>query len=173
MGFDVYGANPISRSGEYFRNSHGWWLGLWRYCLNLFPGIAGKVERWDTIDGDGLNAEDAMALSRLLEETLKDGTVREYQRGYAEYLAKLPDTKCSRCNGQGEVHDFVELTHPRQADEVPMDLLFPMKLPPLVQCSVCDGTGIESRRNETVPFSEENVERFAEFLRDCGGFAIW
>ena len=172
MGFDVIGTNPVSRSGEYFRNSIGWWLGLWRYCLNLFPDIAGKVQHWNTNDGDGLDAEDAMALSRLLEETLEDGTVRDYQRGFAEYLANIPDTNCYRCNGDGQVRGFVEWTHPAQADEIPMAQLFSTTLPPMVQCRVCDGTGIECRRKETVPFSEENVERFAEFLRDCGGFRI-
>jgi hypothetical protein len=67
----------------------------------------------------------------------------------------------------------VELTHPAQAYEIPMAQLFPTTLPPMVQCRVCEVTGIESRRNEKVPFSEENVERFAKFLRDCGGFCIW
>ena len=92
-------------------------LGLWRYCLNLFPDIAGKVQHWNTNDGDGLDAEDAMALSRLLEETLEDGTARDYQRGFAEYLANIPDTNCYRCNGDGQVRGFVELTHPAQADD--------------------------------------------------------
>ena len=92
-------------------------MGLWRYCLNLFPDIAGKVQHWNTNDGDGLDAEDAMALSRLLEETLEDGTARDYQRGFAEYLANIPDTNCYRCNGDGQVRGFVELTHPAQADD--------------------------------------------------------
>jgi len=130
MGFDVIGTNPVSRSGEYFRNSMGCWLGLWRYCLNLFPDIAGKVQHWNTNDGDGLDAEDAMALSRLLEETLEDGTARDYQRGFAEYLANIPDTACSRCNGNGQVRGFVEWTHPAQADEIPMAQLFPTTLGP-------------------------------------------
>ena len=30
-----------------------------------------------------------MALSRLLEETLKGSTARDYQRGFAEYLTKI------------------------------------------------------------------------------------
>ena len=30
-----------------------------------------------------------MVLSRLLEETLKGSTARDYQRGFAEYLAKI------------------------------------------------------------------------------------
>jgi hypothetical protein len=56
------------------------WLAAWPLALlpEPVPGIAGKVERWDTNEGDGLDAEDAMALSRLLKETLEDGTVREY-----------------------------------------------------------------------------------------------
>ena len=42
-----------------------------------------------------------MALSRLLEETLKGSTARDYQRGFAEYRANFPDTTGSRCNGDG------------------------------------------------------------------------
>ena len=114
-----------------------------------------------------------MALSRLLEETLKGSTARDYQRGFAEYRANIPDTACSRCNGDGQVRGFVELPHPAQADEIPKAQLFPTMLPPMVQCRACDGTGIKSRRKETVPFGEENVEQFAKFLRDCGGFRIW
>ena len=113
-----------------------------------------------------------MALSRLLEETLKGSTARDYQRGFAEYLANIPDTTGSRCNGDGQVRGFVELTHPAQAYEIPMAQLFPTTLPFMVQCRVCDGTGIKSGRKEAVPFSEENVERFAKFLRDCGDFRI-
>jgi hypothetical protein len=30
-----------------------------------------------------------MARSRLLEETLEDGTARDYQRGFAEYRANI------------------------------------------------------------------------------------
>ena len=114
-----------------------------------------------------------MALSRLLEETLKGSTARDYQRGFAEYRANIPDTNCYRCNGDGQIRGFVELPHPAQVDENPMAQPFPTTLPPTVQCRVCDGTGIESKQKETVPFSEENVERFAKFLRDCGGFCIW
>ena len=73
-----------------------------------------------------------MALSRLLEETLKGSTARDYQRGFAEYLANIPDTNCYRCNGDGQVRGFVELTHPAQAYESPKAQLFPTTLPPMV-----------------------------------------
>ena len=114
-----------------------------------------------------------MALSRLLEKTLKGSTARDYQRGFAEYLANIPETTGSRCNGDGQVRGLVELPNPAQAEGIPKAQPFPTTLPPMVQCRACDGTGIKSRRKETVPFSEENVERFAKFLRDCGGFCIW
>lgn len=73
-----------------------------------------------------------MALSRLLKETLKGSTARDYQRGFAEYRANIPDTTGSRCNGDGQVRGFVELTHPAQADEIPKAQPFPTTLPPMV-----------------------------------------
>jgi hypothetical protein len=44
---------------------------------------------------------------------------------------------------------------------------------PDLPCNGCHATGKVRPSECNYPFDVANVERFAEFLRDCGGFEIW
>jgi hypothetical protein len=63
MGMDVYGRNPTSKEGEYFRNNVWWWRPLAEYCMEVAPEIAARCEGWHYNDGDGLNGLDSGALA--------------------------------------------------------------------------------------------------------------
>jgi hypothetical protein len=39
-------------------------------------------------------------------------------------------------------------------------------------CNACDGVGTRESFAAGYPFSVENVQEFADFLSDCGGFQI-
>jgi hypothetical protein len=39
-------------------------------------------------------------------------------------------------------------------------------------CNGCDGVGTQEAWDLSYPFSVENVEEFARFLSECGGFSI-
>jgi hypothetical protein len=73
MGFDVYGTNPTSRSGEYFRNSYRWWLSIWRYCLNMFSR----------------SAESKPTFSELASKYLDRQDIRESTKSVRRWFLKL------------------------------------------------------------------------------------
>ena len=58
-----------------------------------------------TNDGDGLDAQQASALAKVLEHELESGRTSEYI-GLAKMLANIPegpDQPCYSCNGTGKV----------------------------------------------------------------------
>jgi hypothetical protein len=171
MGMDVYGVNPKSEKGSYFRNNVWWWRPLADYCIENHSDIAEKCELWHSNDGDGLDAESAYALAERLFDDLRNGKVAEHERTYNEWRASLPREACEYCNCTGIRNDKVGVENGMPEK----------KLKPEVQilvgrthgwCNGCDGVGTTESWMAGYPFSEENVKEFAEFLVDCGGFQI-
>lgn len=151
MGMDVNGKNPSSKTGEYFRNNVWWWHPLWSYCEIVAPELTAKVEHGHTNDGDGLNAEDSKTLAAILEQELKHGRTQEYESAHTAKLNALPDEECWLCKGTGTRGDMV-VDH---------------------GCNGCKGKGKVRPHSTHYPFSVENVQEFAAFLKDCGGFEIY
>jgi len=88
MGMDVYGNNPTSEKGEYFRNNVWWWRPLWQYCEDMAPDLCKGVSAQYN-DGDGLDDEKAKALSKILLETLSDGRCLIYEAQYNLEMSML------------------------------------------------------------------------------------
>ena len=40
------------------------------------------------------------------------------------------------------------------------------------ECATCKGTGLQPNWNKSYHINIENIQNFAEFLIDCGGFQI-
>ena len=60
MGFDIFGVNPTTEEGKYFRNTVWWWHPLAGYILDVAPKeIISKCTYWNSNDGDGLDAANA------------------------------------------------------------------------------------------------------------------
>lgn len=171
MGMDVYGKNPTSDKGSYFRNNVWWWHPLWDYCLNLHGDICDKVEYGHSNDGDGLDADDARSLGLRLMMDIERGTTADYEANRNEYLASLPMTECQWCEGTGI-----------RTDAVGQEMGMPTKELPEAEaiiygrthgtCNACQGAGRQQAWETQYPFSVENVQEFAIFLLDSGGFEI-
>ncbi len=151
MGMDISGKNPASKTGSYFRNNVWWWRPLWNYCHHVAP---------DLIDGDlfssggynegaGLNAKGAAKLAIILETKLAEGHTKHWEEEYKLYIESLPDDDCSVCNNNNRGNK-------KKKD-----------------CYSCDGKGTQESWSKSYPFDVENVENFAKFLIDSGGFEIW
>ena len=162
MGMDVYGKAPVDETGEYFRNNVWWWRPLWNYCNEVAPELVSKVENGHTNDGDGLNVGDAIKLGNTLLEELESGDCAKYAERYREHMDSLPLVLCDLCEGTGR-----RLEPPsRGAGDYP--------------CNACGGnsfddlagTGKVKNWETWYPFSVENVQDFAAFLKKCGGFEI-
>ena len=78
MGMDVFGKNPKSKEGEYFRNNVWWWRPLAIYCYEVAPDIAARCKYWGSNDGDGLGKEDSIRLAELLQAEIDSGRCRQY-----------------------------------------------------------------------------------------------
>jgi hypothetical protein len=78
MGFDVYGRNPSTAEGEYFRRNIWYWGPLADLCISVAPKECSPCEEWHSNNGDGLNARQAILLADALDRALADGTVRRY-----------------------------------------------------------------------------------------------
>jgi len=150
MGMDVYGNNPKSEKGEYFRNNCWHWRPLWEYCEYVAPDICKKVASPGTNDGDGLGARDSKKLAMVLESMIKSGQTKAYEIAYDAKQAALPDQVCEICNGRGIRYDMSVANG----------------------CNGCAGSGKRRPWAAEYPFSEENVKNWVAFLKECGGFKI-
>lgn len=155
MGMDVFGKKPTSEAGAYFRRNVWGWRPLWDYCQNMHDEIAGKVESGHYNDGDGLNAEDSIALAKELQKDLKTGRVSQYIKERNDRLANMPDEQCPICNGTGQRPDGLANIEWKKPG-----------------CNSCDGKGTIRPWETNYGLEEEDIQEFAEFLESCGGFEI-
>ena len=158
MGMDVYGLKPTSQVGEYFRNNVWWWRPLAEYVLQAAPHLHKKVGEdglgWQYNDGNGLNAQDSLALAKILKEEVGLGRTQAYEEHYNRLQGKLADQECGICEGTGRRN----MPPQTGAGKEP--------------CKACNQTGKQDHPNKNYPFDTDNVKEFAEFLENCGGFEI-
>jgi hypothetical protein len=166
MGMDVFGLEPTSEVGAYFRNNVWWWRPLWDYCCRLAPDLIPEDNGGHYNDGWSLDADAAKELAAKLKDELASGRCQHYAAAYARAIATLPLETCEFCEGTGTRSDAVGLEHG-----------FPTRINPHTGqpgwCNGCDGLGTHPPFLAHYPFSPENVEAFAGFLEACGGFEIW
>ena len=159
MGMDVIGKKPTTEEGKYFRNNVWWWRPLATYVCEVAPDIADKCHNWQTNDGDGLKAKDARQLADILQKEIDIGHTEAYARRYASDQEMAPDVACDLCGGTGTRKP---IPHIGAGDPKADGVL----------CNKCDGKGHVRPWSTEYPFSVENVQTFAIFLRGCGGFKI-
>jgi hypothetical protein len=170
MGMDVYGQNPSSEKGEYFRNNVWWWRPLWDYCETVAPHLCSEVSG-HTNDGEGLDEEGSLELANILREEIENGGALAHQQSYYEYIANLPREDCALCEATGIRRDAlgIESGHPERELSVEVQILTGRTHG---WCNACDGVGTKESWASHYPFNVENVSQFAEFLSECGGFSI-
>lgn len=170
MGMDVFGKEPKSKSGEYFRNNVWYWRPLWEYCTIVAEDLVAGVDGHSN-GGDGLGAEGADDLSVILYNELASGRTAIYEAMYRNLIASQPREQCKYCEGTGV-----------RTDAVGQDMDMPTrKLDEAVAvvvgrdygwCNGCNGEGEVNPFDTNYPFDVENVRAFADFLKDSGGFSI-
>ena len=158
MGMDVYGKKPTDEVGAYFRRNVWGWRPLWNLVEDLVPWVEQKVQYGHTNDGDGLNAEDSLALAMELRELLGNGTVDAYLRRRQAMLDAMPDEQCQYCEGTGV-----------RTDEVGVKMRMDQK----GWCNGCQGKGTIRPFETWYGTDRESVEEFVTFLEASGGFEIW
>ncbi len=155
MGMDVYGKAPADEQGEYFRNNIWSWHPLAEYILASAPEAlteACSPDGWHSNSGDGLDAEQSIALAAWLAQELKLGNVMRYEAEYNAGMKAMPDEVCRTCKGT-----TVRMNTENNAVEA---------------CRQCDGNGTTRPLATWYTFESENVSEFTGFLMKCGGFEI-
>ena len=158
MGMDVYGKNPSSGKGEYFRNNVWWWHPLWDYCVEVAP-VAKRVKNGHTNDGSGLGEHNSKILAKRLRKEIESGRCKEYADAYAARIAAIPMEDCDLCKGTG--------TRPGGEEQFGKQWVKDMK-----GCNGCLGKGKKKPWAANYPFSVDNVVEFCDFLETSGGFKI-
>jgi len=190
MGMDVYGLKPKTVVGEYFRNSIWSWHPLWDYCCFVDNTLVEKVPNAHSNDGDGLNAVDSRQLGFKLIETIESGLAASYILAYDEHVKSLQKEPCY-CTKPSNIETLettlqmfltsiaeaqsFSATTSLQESYAPTDPIpFPnQKDQPLKNdCASCQGTGLVDNFLSNYPLNINNIELFAKFLIDCGGFQI-
>lgn len=177
MGMDVFGKEPISETGEYFRRNIWGWRPLAELVTTLCPKETAACEYWWTNDGDGLDAAGARALASALQDKINQGAVLAYIKIREAELEAMPNDSCDLCEGTGIRCDEagIESGHPEMI--IPNDAEWNGGKHPrsgqVGSCNGCDGSGFERPFETNYEVEEDDVRDFISFLRDSGGFAIY
>lgn len=113
MGMDVFG-----KSGNYFRASIWSWHPLAHYCQTIGHFLSEECKYWHSNDGDGLGAEEAELLGKVLLREIEQGNAQKAVDAYIEQQSKLV---CEFCKGERQIGAN--------------------------QCGFCEGTGTRENYN--------------------------
>jgi hypothetical protein len=174
---DVFGKNPTSKMGEYFRRNVWHWRRLADLVVLFEPQLASKCKYWHTNDGAGLSKRDAGLMADRLDAWVESGRVKEHIDKEDAAIAALPRVTCPWCNGIGIRTDEVgtELGMPDKIVEANPDDPDSLKNPRLGLkgwCNACDGWGSAQDPATMYWVTVDDVVAFAAFMRDSGGFQI-
>jgi len=163
-----------SNPGVYFRNNVWWWRPLWNYCYAVADDIIEgnlQIKEYETDDdgemdyenyrlvkakhddghgnsGAGLNDKYAKLLGNRLMECIANGSTIKYQANYEQYLNDIPDDDCWKCKNNNRGNDKKK------------------------ECKSCNKTGKQANFSKSYSFDVDNVEAFAKFCLESGGFEI-
>jgi DnaJ-class molecular chaperone len=153
MGFDLYAQDAKTEEASYFRNNVWWWRPLWSYVIDMNLVTDEQAERGSYNDGYLIDREQAMRIGIKLKHLISQGHTKEYEDKRQAELDALPQEKCELCHGTGTRND----KNTQFKD---------------MKCNACSGKGEKESFEKNYPFSVENVEQFAQFCIESGGFTI-
>jgi len=159
MGMDLFGLNPVSQVGEYFRVNLWYWRPMWLYIEDNFSDLAAKVESSYTNEGYGLDACNSLLLGQKINSHVNGGLAEHYEKNFNSAIADLPLINGVVCHGTG---DRV------WAEHITQDWIRECN-----GCNGCLGTGLQRDSMSSYTFSADLLKKFSYFLTDCGGFEIW
>ena len=151
MGMDVYGVEPYTKEGEYFRANVWCWRPLWDYVCEVCSIDEDTQKSGHYNDGHRIDEDKAASIGLVLQSLLKSGLVQKYADHRQKELEALSDDQCKHCEGSGQRNDeYVQGT-----------------------CNGCGGKGTVRPYETYYPLYVEAVEEFAEFAKQSGGFEIY
>ena len=151
--------------GEYFRNNVWFWRPLWVFVCNNCADILNEDDMMggESNSGYEITEHKAELIGRRLSALLADGTVDEVHRINALDRAKSKAYNDEIKEQQNEIRDKVHKEHGK--DLVPADYPEPY---------YTEWRNLQNQEKWSAhyPFEKENVENFAKFCLESGGFEI-
>jgi hypothetical protein len=154
MGFDLTGRNPKDERGEYFRNNAWWWRMLSYYVRLKCKSSMTKAEYngyWDSNDGQVISKRSSERIGKKLFALINSGDTEKFRKEYYDTINALPMVECNICKGKGKRNDKIVKG----------------------KCNGCDGKGVVKDWDTNYYFDVKNVNNFAIFSINSGGFEIW
>jgi hypothetical protein len=152
--------------GNYFRNNVWWWRPLWEFTCEHCEDILTEEDVTGGCFNDShvIPEDKALAIAERLKEALETPETKEYlvRHENAREKAKKENEKLDE---QKEALNKIAITMTGDKDIVPMN--YPKKLK-----KQFDELLEERNWASSYPINRENIERFAEFAEQSGGFSI-
>lgn len=171
MGFDLFGKNPVDKTGEYFRNNVWWWRPLWEYvekhCCNILSVKDQQLGRSN--DGHLINKQKAQCIAICLRKLVESGEIKKYADEYMTRIEKIPNIVCVYCSGTGIRTDHIGVEREMPTKIVTADN---KRKGQVGWCSGCRGSGKTEPIEKWYTFDEDNVKDFIAFCGSSGGFTI-
>jgi len=149
--------------GYYFRNNVWWWRPLADYIIE-FTGCVEEehVDSWHENGGFRVKDTDAIEIAKQLKYLIATGHTKKYAEMYMENYKKA-----EKHNEEvdKELSAFSEEMKKKHGDIVPRDY-------PKEDKEKWDAIYNKTDRSGMYPFSVDNVQYFAEFAEQSGGFKI-
>lgn len=154
-----------SNPGRYFRNNVWWWRPLWsfvcHYCAD-FLSVA-DAEAGSFNDGRKISKTKAVKIGKRISKLLADGTIDKEEREY-----ELAKAKADVINK--EVQEKLDELKETVKEKTGKDLT-PANYPEPYKSEWDDIYGNKSWDSD-YPFNKDNLENFAKFCLQSGGFEI-
>ena len=197
MGFDIYGLNPTIKKGsvkptinweakpteeekkayfeaqekyaeenpgEYFRNNVWWWRLLAHYVYAYTGEISEKdYDEWHMNSGHEVDEDRAIRIADALDKLIRVGHTAKKEKEVNEAMKKA-EVYNAKIDKEMEAlkQEVIKITGKDLA---------PAKYPE-VQAKKWDKLYKKRSWEDSYPFSVENVQAFADFCRQSGGFEI-
>lgn len=198
MGFDLYGAKPKIKEGSvepkrpdwntateterdeyfsaldnyeaenkgyYFRNNVWHWRPLAQYVIEHTKVITDqkKIDGFNCNDGVLISNEEAVQIAKQLKHLIKTGHTKKYEEEYMDVYKKA---ELNNKKVREEMDVFQKAMDKKMGEDVS-----PSSYP---KADYKNWEAIYNKMddNGSYPFSEKNVQEFAEFAELSGGFTI-
>ena len=151
--------------GEYFRNNVWFWRPLWVFVCNNCSDILNEDDMMggESNSGYEISEHKAELIGRRLSALLADGTVDEVDRISALDRAKAKAHNDEINEQQDEIRDKVHKEHGK--DVAPANY-------PEPYYTEWHNLQKQEQWSAHYPFDKENIEDFAKFCLESGGFEI-
>ena len=109
MGMDVYGINPKTDDGDYFRANVWYWRPLWQCVAYFCNDILSQedIERGTYNDGYEYDETTALEISDKLENALKNGDLHKFEKGREKFISEMENKDKEFYNSYKFDIDFV------------------------------------------------------------------